>query len=177
MHKEYWGNEYTYQYMFTQTIFQIYAIFCAKRERREIKFYDEYSFHFEIYVESSILFIFSIRTTLTSQYDGQPATNGHPSWPPDQTWRSNNSSECQSSSLHGNGSATAAVTTFAPAHPNGSLRSVLGKNQYLQPHHSGVTTSPAYWLLEAYGALTYLLTFILSLSMEDPPFLYVNYQP
>ncbi|XP_030833475.1 roundabout homolog 1 isoform X2 [Strongylocentrotus purpuratus] len=89
-------------------------------------------------------------TTLTSQYDGQPASNGHPSWPPDQTWRSNNSSECQSSSLHGNGSATAAVTTFAPAHPNGSLRSVLGKNQYLQPHHSGVTTSPAYWLLEAY---------------------------
>ncbi|XP_063960198.1 roundabout homolog 1-like [Lytechinus pictus] len=89
-------------------------------------------------------------TTLTSQYDGQPTSNGHPSWPPDQTWRSNNSSECQSSSLHGNGSATAAVTTFAPQHPNGSLRSVLGKNQYLQPHHSGATTSPAYWLLEAY---------------------------
>ncbi|XP_071487948.1 roundabout homolog 2-like [Diadema antillarum] len=92
-------------------------------------------------------------TSLTSQYDGQPTSNGHPSWPPDQTWRSNNSSECQSSSLHGNGSA-AAVTTFAPP-PNGSLRSVLGKNQYLQPHHSGAT-SPAYWLLEAYESKDHL---------------------
>ena len=109
------------------------------------------------YVTCGILvnyFISSPRTTLTSQYDGQPTGNGHPSWPPDQTWRSNNSSECQTSSLHGNGSASAAVTTFTPhTHPNGSLRSVLGKNQYLQPHHSGATT-PAYWLLEAYGALT-----------------------
>lgn len=167
-------------YLYSNSFFllQIHSSFLIPKGKcGEIKIYNEYSFRSEIYVDIKIWFICSIRTTLTSQYDGQPASNGHPSWPPDQTWRSNNSSECQSSSLHGNGSATAAVTTFAPAHPNGSLRSVLGKNQYLQPHHSGVTTSPAYWLLEAYGALTYWLTFILSLSMEDPLFLYVNYQP